>query len=390
MSSSSQRPRLALAIALGLASGACATASDWGGPEAAASPPAALLAAASAHGLPSDDPLAIDPAMVEAARRELPVGPAATRTSALVAYLLSPTGLGFRYDASTPGRSLGAREAFLERRGDCVSFAYLFVALARGVGLDARFLHVALAPTYFERGGLHLVSYHIAAGVPVGDETLVVDVAGAIRDWRLAYYEPIDDGHALALYYSNMAAADLLAGRDVEAERLTTFWHRARPDVAELYANLGVVLMRHGLPASALAVLRTGIARFERYSPLYTNAITAAREAGQPAVAAAIERAGRESGERDPFFLYASGFRLFADGRFEGAVRELERAHARLPGSATIHALLTRAYLRVGRRDDALQAYADLKREDLDGLVTRRLEAEEPALRTAAPDSREQ
>ncbi len=257
----------------------------------------------------------------------------------------------------TPNRSLTASEAFRERRGDCLAYTNLFVSLARHLGLDAYFVHVTEVRDYYERDGWFFVSSHVAVGQGAGPEAAVIDFTREITDWRLARYEAIDDGAALALYYNNVAVDLMTSGHTAEAERLFRFLVEREPGVVELHNNLGVLLNRTGRHAEALAALNRGIVRFPTYEPLYTNAIRAAHGLDRPDLGAWYERRGQQIAQSDPYFLFARAVTLFEQDRFTQAARQFERASAAKPDSPVILAWLARSYLSAGRRREGAEAF---------------------------------
>ena len=325
------------------------------------SPTAArILADARAEGLSIEDPLALDTMILAEARRALPpVGNAGARNRALMAFLEERGYLKLEY---THGRSLNAEQTFREHRGDCMAVALLYTALARHLGLDAYFVHVTEVRNYYEHAGWFFVSSHVAVGHGSGPDVAVVDPTREISHWRLAFYEPIDDGAALALYYNNVAVDKMTAGRVDEAERLFRFLLAREPQVVELYNNLGVLLNRRGRHAEALAVLQGGIARFPAYEPLYTNALRAARGLHRDELVSFYERRGQEVSHDDPYFLFARAVSSYERERFALAARQFERASEAKPDSPVILAWLARSYLSAGRRREGVEAYVKARR----------------------------
>ena len=316
---------------------------------------ARIRADAEAEGVRLDDPLALDPEIVAQTKREVGGMPSPDmRLRALIDYLNASGRMRFEY---TPNRSLTAQEAFHERRGDCLAYTQLFVALARQLGLHAYFVHVTEVRDYYEKNGWFFVSSHVAVGQGTGPNATVIDFTKEITDWRLALYEAIDDGAALALYYNNVAVDLMTSGKPAKAEHLLRFLLEHDPGVVELYNNLGVVLIRQGRHAEALSVLNRGIVRFAAYAPLYTNAIRAAQMLGRPDLSAWYEQRGRALAQDDPYFLFARALRFFEQQRFALAARQFERASAAKPDSPVILAWLARSYLSAGRKHDAADAY---------------------------------
>jgi tetratricopeptide (TPR) repeat protein len=297
----------------------------------------------------------------------------------LMRYLNSSGRINFQY---LPDQSLTAQQAFHERRGDCMAYTNLFVALSRYLGVPTYFVHVRQTLSYYERRGSFFVSSHVAAGYRHGPNAIIVDFANQAPDWKLALYEAIDDTQALALYYNNVAVHHMTAGRIPQAEQLLTFFLERTPDVAELYNNYGVLLNRMRRYRDALAILRSGIEHFPDHHSLLTNGLWAARGAGRPDLMAEFQRRSRKLEQTDPFFLFALGLGFYENDRYTQAALELERARAAKPDSPVILAWLTRAYFAAGLRAAGVEAFKQVKALAPPGdKLTSDLEAQFPELR---------
>jgi tetratricopeptide (TPR) repeat protein len=341
-----------------------------------------LRAEARAEGLRLSDPLELDPDVAAAAAKSVGfIGTPQGRVHSLLTYLNDRGYMHFEY---LPNRSLTAREAFREHRGDCMAYTNLFVALARHLGMPAYFVHVTEVSHYYERGGWFFVSSHVAAGVGVGPDTVVVDFAHEISDWRLAMYEAIDDGAALALFYNNAAVELMTSGRTADAEHLFRFLLEREPSVVELYNNLGVLLNRKGDHEGALRVLDRGLARFPTYEPLFTNALRAADGLKRPDLVASYARRGQDIATSDPYFLFARAMAHFGASRFDAAAEQFARASDKKPDSPVILAWLARSYLSAGKRREGQEAYARARRLAPDAPVLTDLAREFPELRASA------
>ena len=106
--------------------------------------------------------------------------------------------------------TLTAAETYYQRRGNCLSYTNLIIALAREIGLEARYQLVA-APEILEREKDAVLVYrHINALVQVhrGRRFEVDFNAERNRD----EYERVlvSDDYARALYYSNLSALAIL------------------------------------------------------------------------------------------------------------------------------------------------------------------------------------
>ena len=349
--------RLVGSVALGAAAllPACA-------PPAARAPSittATMISEGRAQGLDLEDPLELDAASVT--EIEQAVGHSGTqenRLRFLHRYLNDAGYVNFEY---LPRRSLTARQALRERRGDCIAYTHLFLALARHVGIDAYFVHVKQVKNFYERDGWSFVSSHVAVGAGHGPTAIVFDFSHELSDWWLSVYDTIDDSAALALFYNNVAVEQMIDGRRGEAERLFRFLLARAPTVPELYNNLGVLLNREGRHAEALDLLQAGLLRFPGYEPFFTNALTAARGAGRPDLVARFQKEGKSVEESDPFFLFAKGMSFYQDASFDLAASELARAYEAKQDSPVILAWLARAYFAADRREPGLQAFRRLQ-----------------------------
>lgn len=320
---------------------------------------ATIIREGRAQGLDLEDPLEIDGAMIK--EIDEAVGHHGTqeyRLRYLHRYLSDYGYVNFQY---LPERSLTARQAFRERRGDCIAYTNLFLALARQIGIPAYFVHVNQVKNYYERAGWLFTSSHVAVGAGSGPNAVIIDFSHEISDWWLSVYETIDDGAALSLFYNNVAVQQMVDGRRAEAEKLFRFLLAREPSVPELYNNLGVLLNRDSRPTEALAFLQAGMSRFPTYEPFFTNALTSARGAGRPDLVRDLEKKGKTAEQADPFFLFAKGLSFFQDAQFDLAASELARAHDAKPDSPAILAWLARAYLTGHRREPGVAAFRELQ-----------------------------
>ena len=86
------------------------------------------------------------------------------RTDEIVEAILGEKGLRFTYEADG---LYDVREAFRRRRGNCMTFAMLVVAVAREHRVPAKFNEVDIRPHWSRTGGLVLESRHINVHVNV-------------------------------------------------------------------------------------------------------------------------------------------------------------------------------------------------------------------------------
>ncbi len=187
----------------------------------------------------SPDLLATDPAMREFV--ETYTGGVNSERQRLTMLHRAITGwgaLGVEYDALAGG---GAREVFYRGSANCLSYAHLFVALAREAGLDASYQWLELKPEWTRMGERIVVRLHVNVSVELRDgHRYMVDIdPRPSRD--IAGTRPVSDRQAQALYHSNIAMEALAEGDTGVAWLQGVRALQLAPDMPHLWTNLGAV-----------------------------------------------------------------------------------------------------------------------------------------------------
>ena len=156
--------------------------------------------------------------------------------------------LGMEYDPLADG---DARDVFHRGSANCLSYASLFVALAREANLNASYQWLEMRPQWTRLGERVMVRLHVNVSVKLrnGDEYMVDIDPLPSRD--IAGSRKITDREAQALYHSNIAM-EALAQEDVAAAWLQTV--RAlqfSPKTPHLWTNLGAIYRAAGQHAEA-------------------------------------------------------------------------------------------------------------------------------------------
>jgi Flp pilus assembly protein TadD len=193
--------------------------------------------------------LAVSPAMQDFLRAHVSrKADRATRLRQLVDAIVSDKSFGLRYDEKTRT----AAETFDEKRGNCLSFSNLFVAMARQVSLPVDFQEVDTPPDWSLRDGAFVLNRHINVVVDLGRQgTQMVDFNMA--DFRTNYNRrPITDSRALAHHHNNLGVERMQAG-DVAAA-LGNFRAAIErdPGFSPPWTNLGILYARRGYLDHAL------------------------------------------------------------------------------------------------------------------------------------------
>lgn len=146
--------------------------------------------------------------------------------------------LNLQYDPFAEGSAI---EAFHRGSVNCLSYAHLFVAMAREAGLNASYQWVDIRPQWSRMGERVAVRLHVNVVIKVrGGEEFMADI-DPLQPRDITSTHVISDRDAQALYHSNIAMDAL------SEERMDVAWtHAVRaveisPTMAHLWVNLGAV-----------------------------------------------------------------------------------------------------------------------------------------------------
>ncbi len=196
----------------------------------------ALAAAASVH---TPDLLALDQSMREfVARYTKDAGSSRQRMMSLHRAISGAGVLNMQYDPFADGSAL---EVFHRGTANCLSYANLFIALAREAGLDAHYQWLEVRPRWSRVGERVSVGLHVNVLVKLrSGERYMVDI-DPLPSQDIADSKMISDRDARALYHSNIAMGALAEGDLEQAWGRGVRALQINPQMAHLWVNLGAV-----------------------------------------------------------------------------------------------------------------------------------------------------
>lgn len=227
----------------------------------------------------------------------------------------------FNYD---DGLTLTADQAFDLRRGNCMSFTALFVALSRAAGVETFLMSVRRTPQVNKEDDLLVVNHHVVAAHKAPNDLLVFD-------FYLASEEPffrqriVDDVLATAMYHNNIGGL-AIRNDDLEvALRNLEVTTRLAPDWPPGWVNLGVARYRSGDSDGALEAYGAALEVDPDQPSALTNMAYVYRELGWKSEADAIlsVAASRSS---HPFTLIALAHAEMLRGNYEKSEEHLRKA----------------------------------------------------------------
>jgi len=241
----------------------------------------------------------------------------------LLAYAaLDPYLLHFDYD---PRITLPAEEAFRTRKGNCLTFSSLFIAMARHAGLQAWYQEVQVPPEWSTVDDTLLVSKHVNAVVRDRSREYVVDVSRRkSRDSDIV--RRLSDAEAEAQYYNNLGADALIGGDLPLAYAYFSKALEKRPGLAYIWSNLGVVFRRNEQTGDAILSYRTALQFNPAQSVAMNNLYTLYEEEGNIEAAQGLQRRVENNRRKNPYYLHYLAEVANEERRWSDAIKLLNRA----------------------------------------------------------------
>lgn len=292
--------------------------------------------------------------------------------------------LKLEYDETTRT----AAGAFQERRGNCLSFSSMFLALARHAGLEAHFQEVDTPPDWSLRGHTFVLNRHVNVLVDLGRDprkrrrtgSLVKTTFGSgvrvvdfnMDNFRTSYDQRrISDARLLAHYYNNVAV-ERMQGGDAAA----AFGHFRRaiesdPSFSPAWTNLGILYTRNGHSAYAEAAHLQALKADPADLVAMSNLAGLYDRQGDRARAAVYRKKVVDHRNKNPYYQFHLAQEAFRTEDYAGAIDHLKRAIRVKKNEDRFYFLLGASYLKKGdpkaarrwiARAEAVAGTAELKR----------------------------
>ncbi len=298
--------------------------------------PESLLDGKAAFGHPVEAAVAVDVLAVSQAMRGYIDAPIATQPLArlrLQALLKKMQADGFFADQYEPMGNYTAAETFVRKRGNCIAYTSMFVALARQAGLQASFQLVHEPPVWSVKSGFLQRTNHInvrvfGVGVPGGHADQVSVDFNSVEPEPEARRELISDAHAAALFYLNLSVEQL---HQQNYEGAFAWLKRAILTSAEntdVWNNLGALYSVQQQPALAEQAYRMAHRVDPRDKTALAGLVKVLRRQGREDEASVYERRVTRYRNRNPYYHFALAEQAFSAAAYETALRSVNRAIA--------------------------------------------------------------
>jgi Tfp pilus assembly protein PilF len=268
----------------------------------------------------------------------------------LIDALMGSETFGLEYDRVTRT----AAETFRTHHGNCLSFAGMFVALARTAGLRAKFEEVEIPPDWSMGNELFVLNQHVNVSIDLGAAGVhVVDFN--ISDFKSTYeVRKIDDRRAIAHFYNNLgvermqdgdiAAAVALLRRAIEADN---------GDFSPAWNNLGTLYRKAGHIEHAEVCYRNALRADKHDTVAMSNLVALYEKMGLPDRAQEYRKRVREHRLRNPYYLFRLAQEAFFQRDFRTAIEYAKQAIRRQDREDEFYFLLGLCHLMEGREDEA-------------------------------------
>jgi tetratricopeptide (TPR) repeat protein len=342
----------AFLVCLAIPAGACT--SRLGSPDSVAITPEELLAGASLGVAGSSPALVFKEQGVLAPSAEMRdflnthvdrKGSDSLKLHQLVSAIIDEDTFGVVYDDTTRTAS----ETFHAKLGNCLSFANMFVAMARDVDLNVQYQEVDVPPDWTLNNDTFVLNRHVNVFVDLGRAgTRVVDFN--IGDFKTSYeMRKISDTRALAHYYNNIGVERMQAADTASA--LASF-RKAIADndsaFSPAWTNLGTLYQRNGHLAQAEAAYLQAL-RANKWDLVAMSSLARLYERlGDREWAAMYHKRVIQHRMRNPYYRYNLAGDALASGDWGAAIGHLKYAIGKRPKEDQFFHLLGVAYLRKG------------------------------------------
>lgn len=232
------------------------------------------------------------------------------------------------YDQSA---TFSAAQTFTSKRGNCVAYTNLFIALAREASLDARYQKVHVPPKWELSSGLLLRVNHInvhVAGVRLpgaGSDELSVDFNSVVPAEGVAT-EIISDAHAESMFYANLSIDHLHEG---DHEQAFAYLKRAvltAPDNPDVWTNLGALYSILDHDAYAEQAYRVARSIDGKDPAAMAGLAKALRNQGREAEAEIFTAMVSRYQSANPYYHFAKAEQAFSVGAYDTALESINRA----------------------------------------------------------------
>jgi len=306
-----------IALALSALLAGCA------GPQVRDLPEIPILTAQPEYDIPDADLLGMSPEMQDFVNRYSKRSSSEESKAWLLAYAtMDPLLLDFKYD---PQITSTAIEAFRERKGNCLTFSGMFVAMARSAGLKAYYQEVEIPPNWSNVNDNLLVGKHVNAVAYDKGQTYTVDVSRR-KGREIERARRLSDAEAQAQYYNNLGADALIAN---DLALAYAYFRKGLENDLKLdyiWSNMGVILRRNGQTEDAILAYNTALQLNPDEIVALNNLHLIYTEDGDLEAAGKLEKRVDRTRRKNPYYMQHLAEGAIEEQRYSDAIELAKKA----------------------------------------------------------------
>lgn len=307
-----------------------------------------------------------------------------TRLRQLAHSIISGGSFRLQYDEKTRTAS----GTFQARRGNCLSFSNMFVAMARELDLDASFQEVDVPPDWSFKDDAFVLNQHVDVLVDLGKEgEHVVDFN--MEDFRTSYdRHTISDARALAHFYNNMAVERMQAA---DAASALLYFRKAIAHDAlfsPAWTNLGILYWRRGHPLHAEAAYLQALKVDGGDLVAMSNLASLYERRGDRQRAADYRRRVADHRQHNPYYRFQLAREAFLAQRYNAAIGHLAYAIRTKKNEDQFYFLMGLSYLKKGDERAFRRWLSRAKQVAATDALKRRYDSKLENLLSGAPRAR--
>jgi Flp pilus assembly protein TadD len=264
----------------------------------------------------------------------------------LVRVVFQENALNFKYVNETRT----AIETFSQRSGNCVSFTFLFLAMARHLGMSAHFREVAVIPTWSRIGNLVSMSGHVNIAVFIGGQHYVVDLFPEVNRIEIGG-TVVSDERAFAHFLNNKAVDSLAAGHNDEAIACFDRALEHDPSMVRVWSNRGVAYKHMKQYDKAEKSYNKALQLDPADMVTMSNLASLYETLGRDKEARRFEDRAHKLQMKNPYYHYNLALEDYRSGSYTQCVEHLKTALRLKPVEHNFHMAMARAYAQLGEMD---------------------------------------
>ena len=229
------------------------------------------------------------------------------------------------------GDTRTAAEVFAERSGNCLSYTSLFVAMARQLGLDARFQLAKIPATWSSENGYLVRSRHINVLIRdlklTRDDWLTIDF-NQVATSSVYPHQQVSDEFALSSFYNNLAVEAMYQKDYRAAVSLLAQAIELDPTNGDSWVNLAAIYSRHDKLAATQQAYEAALLAEPEHSSALGGLVRVLRARGETKRAKELAQELRLRRDRNPYFHFAMANAAYEQEDLKQSREHLESAIA--------------------------------------------------------------